>query len=242
MFLRHRTSAPAPRHAKPSRTGPLLAAGGLAIAFAVADGTALTSAASAATASDFARLRGCESGGNYRAATGNGFYGAYQFDLGTWRSLGYGGRPSDASPATQDAAARQLQAARGWSPWPACSRRLGLGQITVSRSRSALPSRPVVSAVRPAARPVARAALHTARPAFAGHVLSLADVGSARADVAQWQRRMAQRGWPIGVDGEYGQQSAGVASRFATEKHLLPAKAGTVDKRLWDASWTLPVN
>ena len=155
-----------------------------------------------------------------------------------WRQgLGYGGRPSDASPATQDAAARRLQAARGWAPWPACSRRLGLGQITVSRSRTVLPSRPVH-----AGRPVARAALHTGRPAFAGHVLSMADVGTARADVAQWQRRMAERGWPIGVDGEYGRQSAGVASRFATEKHLLPAKAGTVDKRLWDASWTLPVN
>ena len=237
MFLRHLTSSPAPRHAKRSRTGPLLAAGGLAVAFAVADGAALTSAASAATASDFARLRGCESGGDYRAATGNGFYGAYQFDLGTWQGLGYGGRPSDASPATQDAAARRLQAARGWAPWPACSRRLGLGQITVSRSRTVLPSRPVH-----AGRPVARAALHTGRPAFAGHVLSIADVGTARADVAQWQRRMAERGWPISVDGEYGRQSAGVASRFATEKHLLPAKAGTVDKRLWDASWTLPVN
>ena len=78
--------------------------------------------------------------------------------------------------------------------------------------------------------------------ALAVHVLSIADVGRARADVAQWQRRMAQRGWPIGVDGEYGRQSAGVATRFATEKHLLPAKAGTVDKRLWDASWTLPVD
>lgn len=231
MFLRHLTSSPAPRHAKRSRTGPLLAAGGLAVAFAVADGVALTSAASAATASDFARLRGCESGGDYRAATGNGFYGAYQFDLGTWQGLGYGGRPSDASPATQDAAARSLQEARGWAPWPACSRRLGLGQITVSRSRSVLPS-----------RPAAPAAVRTARPAFAGHDLSMADVGTARADVAQWQRRMAQRGWPIGVDGEYGPQSAGVATRFATEKHLLPARAGTVDKRLWDASWTLPVN
>ncbi len=231
MFLRHRTTSPAPRHAKPSRCGTLLAAGGLVAAFAVTDGALLTSSASAASDNDLARLRACESGGDYRAATGNGFYGAYQFDLGTWQGLGYSGRPSDASPATQDAAARSLQAARGWSPWPACSRRLGLGQITVSRSR-------VVLAVRPAVL----AALHTGRPAFAGHVLSMADVGAARADVAQWQQRMADRGWPIAVDGAFGPQSAGVATRFATEKGLLPAVVGTVDQRLWDAAWTLAVN
>ena len=204
------------------------------MAFAVTDGALLTSVACAASDSDLARLRACESGGDYRAATGNGFYGAYQFDLGTWQGLGFSGRPSDAAPATQDAAARSLQAARGWAPWPACSRRLALGQITVSRSRTVLPVRPVAQA--------ALAVLGTGHPAFAGHVLTTADVGTARADVAQWQQRMADRGWPISVDGAYGPQSAGVATRFATEKGLLPAAAGTVDQRLWDATWTLPVN
>jgi hypothetical protein len=75
---------------------------------------------------DFARLRDCESGSNYATNTGNGFYGAYQFDLMTWRGLGYSGNPSNASPATQDRAAMQLQSERGWQPWPACSRKLGL--------------------------------------------------------------------------------------------------------------------
>ncbi|HUA13089.1 MAG TPA: G5 domain-containing protein [Candidatus Sulfotelmatobacter sp.] len=49
-------------------------------------------------------LRDCESGGNYADDTGNGYYGAYQFSLGTWERLGYSGLPSDASPSTQDAA------------------------------------------------------------------------------------------------------------------------------------------
>ena len=68
----------------------------------------------------------CESDGNYGDDTGNGYYGAYQFTLGTWRSLGLGGLPSQASPAEQDQAAQQLQARRGWGQWPSCSRRLGL--------------------------------------------------------------------------------------------------------------------
>jgi len=40
------------------------------------------------TDSSFTRLRGCESAGNYRANTGNGYYGACQMAMGTWRSLG----------------------------------------------------------------------------------------------------------------------------------------------------------
>ena len=74
----------------------------------------------------WARLRWCESGGNYRANTGNGFYGAYQFAAGTWHGLGYAGLPHQASPQTQDEAAQRLQARSGWGQWPACSRRLGL--------------------------------------------------------------------------------------------------------------------
>ena len=64
----------------------------------------------------FVALRQCESGDNYRDDTGNGYYGAYQFSLGTWRSLGLGGLPSQASPAQQDQAAQDLQARRRLGP------------------------------------------------------------------------------------------------------------------------------
>lgn len=78
------------------------------------------------TADAWARLRACEAGGNYATNTGNGYYGAYQFSLRTWRSLGYSGLPSDAAPAVQDQAAQRLQASSGWGQWPACSRALHL--------------------------------------------------------------------------------------------------------------------
>src|SRR4051794_19104076 len=80
----------------------------------------------APTPEAFAALRKCESGGNYAINTGNGYYGAYQFSMSTWRSLGYSGRPSDATPEVQDQAAAQLQARSGWGQWPACSRAAGL--------------------------------------------------------------------------------------------------------------------
>jgi hypothetical protein len=78
------------------------------------------------TPQNFYRLRVCESGDNYAEDTGNGYYGAYQFALSTWESLGYSGLPSEAAPAVQDQAARRLQAEDGWRPWPACSAMLGL--------------------------------------------------------------------------------------------------------------------
>jgi resuscitation-promoting factor RpfB len=86
----------------------------------------VTTAPARAVANPWAALRQCESNGNYGEDSGNGYYGAYQFTIGTWRSLGLGGLPSQASPAAQDQAAQQLQARRGWSQWPSCARRLGL--------------------------------------------------------------------------------------------------------------------
>lgn len=70
--------------------------------------------------SQWAILRACESGGDYGINTGNGYYGAYQFDQGTWQSVGGSGLPSDASPAEQDARALALWRDRGWQPWPVC--------------------------------------------------------------------------------------------------------------------------
>ncbi|MGH8973163.1 MAG: transglycosylase family protein [Acidimicrobiia bacterium] len=84
-------------------------------------------AAAPAPAADdvWARLRKCEAGGNYTRNSGNGYYGAYQFSAGTWRSLGYSGLPHQAPPEVQDEAAKRLQARGGWGQWPACSRRIG---------------------------------------------------------------------------------------------------------------------
>ncbi len=74
----------------------------------------------------WAQLRYCEAGGDYTRNTGNGYYGAYQFNLSTWADYGGYARPDLAPPAVQDAKAKATEAARGWAPWPACARKLGL--------------------------------------------------------------------------------------------------------------------
>jgi len=78
--------------------------------------------ASDSLATKLHRLRVCESGDNYRADTGNGYYGAYQFSLRTWHGLGYKGRPDHAKPLMQNHAARKLHAQDGWRAWPGCAR------------------------------------------------------------------------------------------------------------------------
>jgi hypothetical protein len=72
------------------------------------------------------RLAQCESGGNWRAATGNGYYGGLQFLPSTWRANGGAGLPHLASKAEQVRVAQIVQRRYGWGQWPACSRRLGL--------------------------------------------------------------------------------------------------------------------
>lgn len=72
------------------------------------------------------KLASCESGGNWSINTGNGYYGGLQFNVGTWRSNGGSGYPHQASKAEQIRVAKNLHASRGFSPWPACSTKLGL--------------------------------------------------------------------------------------------------------------------
>ena len=75
------------------------------------------------------QLAQCESGGNWAANTGNGYYGGLQFNVGTWRSYGGSGLPSDASRETQIAIATKVRdASGGYGAWPACSASLGLPQ------------------------------------------------------------------------------------------------------------------
>ena len=73
------------------------------------------------------RLRSCE--GSYSSNTGNGYYGAYQFDIQTWG--GYGGFPNAAAapPAIQDEKAWLTYQRRGWQPWPSCTKKMGLQDI-----------------------------------------------------------------------------------------------------------------
>jgi hypothetical protein len=63
----------------------------------------------------------CESGGDPTAVSADGTYrGKYQFDYGTWASVGGSGDPAAAPEAEQDRRAQLLYDRAGASPWPVC--------------------------------------------------------------------------------------------------------------------------
>jgi TolA-binding protein len=66
-------------------------------------------------------IAACESGGDPTIVSADGSYrGKYQFDFGTWESVGGSGDPAAAPEAEQDYRAALLYARSGSSPWPIC--------------------------------------------------------------------------------------------------------------------------
>ena len=66
-------------------------------------------------------IAACESGGDPHAVSSDGSYrGKYQFDYGTWASVGGHGDPAAAPEKEQDYRAALLLSHSGSSPWPVC--------------------------------------------------------------------------------------------------------------------------
>ena len=86
--------------------------------------------APAADGSVWDRLARCESGNNWGANTGNGYYGGLQFDKATWSAYGgnqYAPYPHQATREEQIAVAQRVRNSRGnYRAWPTCSSRMGL--------------------------------------------------------------------------------------------------------------------
>jgi resuscitation-promoting factor RpfA len=130
-----------------------------AVVGAVAIGTpfAVAGTANAAPDSAWDKLAQCESGGNWKINTGNGYFGGLQFNRGTWRAYGGTGSPHTASRAEQIAVAERTLAAQGWNAWPSCSRKTGVRGHSASAGKAVAPKAAAPKTAAPAA-PVALAA------------------------------------------------------------------------------------
>ena len=83
--------------------------------------TTTTTGAGTAPSGNLQAIAACESGGDPSAVGGGGAYrGKYQFDYGTWASVGGSGDPAAAPEAEQDMRAQMLYERSGSSPWPVC--------------------------------------------------------------------------------------------------------------------------
>ena len=202
-------------------------------------GTGLVLAASPASADEYSSIRQCESGGNYSTNTGNGYYGAYQFSQSTWNGLGYSGVPSDASPATQDAAAAQLAARSGFGQWPVC----GAGGGSAAPATSYTAPAQTYTYTQPAQTYTGYTAASRdyTRPALAAPVpdvygfFSSANAGEVRADVKLYQTTLFKKlKLKLKADGQYGVQTE-LATLDFQKTHHLKLVDGIVGPETWKA-------
>ncbi|MEU4337812.1 transglycosylase family protein [Micromonospora lupini] len=133
------TSVHTPRHRRV--TTRRVAVGTLAVG-AVTGAVALFGPAAPAQAGvNWDAVAQCESGGNWKINTGNGYYGGLQFSQGTWAGYGgkkYAARADLASRGEQIAIAEKVLDGQGIGAWPTCGRKGGSsgGSATKSSTKS----------------------------------------------------------------------------------------------------------
>jgi peptidoglycan hydrolase-like protein with peptidoglycan-binding domain len=201
----------------------------LGVCATIAGGVALelrhsSTAAADPSAHDWYRLRVCESGNNYRINTGNDHYGAYQFDLPTWRSVGGRGYPNQASAAEQDARALMLYRMRGWQPWQ-CAAIVGLREDRDARSGRI--GDITVAGGGGSASPTPRRS-----NAWPGVYYSL---GDNSAGIRQWQLQMRARGAPLVGTGRFGQHTLAVVNAVQLQNGL--RVTGLLGPNTWALAW-----
>src|ERR1700742_2043087 len=116
------------RHRKPTTSTVSVAKLAFTGAAIGAGGIARAGNAAAAPDSEWDRVAACESGGNWRINTGNGYHGGLQFSQGTWAAHGGGEFAGSANQATREqqiAVAERVLATQGRGAWPVCGHGLG---------------------------------------------------------------------------------------------------------------------
>ncbi|MFG2474296.1 transglycosylase family protein [Streptomyces fagopyri] len=125
------------RHRRPRQAPALIVAAGVT-GSAIALPLLGAASAHAADGTTWDRVAECESGGQWSADDGNGYYGGLQLTQENWQS--YGGRmyaPSadEASRSQQIAVAEKVLADQGLAAWPTCGPLSGLskgsGEVSV---------------------------------------------------------------------------------------------------------------
>jgi len=87
---------------------------------------AVSNAASPISDAAITYLGNCEAGMNPARNSGNGYYGAFQFSYGTWKSLNTGYERADLAPIeVQEAAVKQLLGRSSiYNQFPGCARKM----------------------------------------------------------------------------------------------------------------------
>jgi peptidoglycan hydrolase-like protein with peptidoglycan-binding domain len=232
-----RSAGSAPRN--PRRLIAAVAGIGAAGAVVLSLVVPFTAASADPSASVWHRLRNCESSDEYGIDTGNGYYGAYQFNLATWQSVGGAGYPNKASKGEQDARALILYRERGWQPWT-CASILGLREDKDARSgrisdihvpggklgaSDGKPTKP---------KPVGTTGPKSSAPAWPG--TKYWTLGDESSTIARWQAQMHTRGSFLVGTGTFGPNTLAVVKRIQAQNGL--KQTGLLGPVTWSLAWT----
>ncbi|SEG74410.1 Murein DD-endopeptidase MepM and murein hydrolase activator NlpD, contain LysM domain [Actinacidiphila yanglinensis] len=124
------------------------------------------SSAQAATSGVWDKVAKCESSGNWKTNTGNGYYGGLQFAASTWRAYGgaaYAPRADLATRSEQIAVAEKVLDSQGPRAWPVCSVRAGLTREPATASHAV----PVSTGTKKTATTHTKQSAHPVHPAAA---------------------------------------------------------------------------
>ncbi|MBO8197081.1 transglycosylase family protein [Streptomyces smyrnaeus] len=124
--------SPRGRHRRPqqratSRVSLQVTAGGAGLAMPLVG----AHVAQAAPTDVWEKVAACESSGNWKINTGNGYYGGLQFSQSTWEAYGgsaYAARADLATRSQQIAVAEKVLRGQGPGAWPNCGPRAGLSR------------------------------------------------------------------------------------------------------------------
>jgi len=189
------------------------------------------SASADPSADDWYQLRMCESTNRYDINTGNGYYGAYQFDLATWKSVGGSGRPDQANAAEQDYRALILYRNRGWNPW-VCARLVGLSEDSDARTKVAPPVGGNQSSGSDAGEGSAAPASGSA-PAYPGRQFREGDSSDA---LKAWQKQMGALGYDLVGTGYFGPKTKDAVLDLQAKAGL--NVVGYIGPKTWAAAWS----
>ena len=119
------------RHRRPSTSARFVSRATLVIAGSAGVALVGASGAQAASVDTWDKVADCESSGNWKANTGNGFFGGLQFTDSTWKAFGgteYAPRADQATKDQQIAVAEEVLSSQGPGAWPVCSGKAGLAK------------------------------------------------------------------------------------------------------------------
>ncbi|MDW3848242.1 LysM peptidoglycan-binding domain-containing protein [Micromonospora sp. BRA006-A] len=121
---------------------------------AVGAATLFGPAAPASAGVNWDAVARCESGGNWKINTGNGYYGGLQFSRATWNGYGgqkYAARADLASRSEQIAVAEKVLRGQGIGAWPVCGKKGGSASAASRSERATTKAAPRKAAPKRAA-------------------------------------------------------------------------------------------